>query len=355
MGAPILAAGVMAMITAAPGGIIAEGIVYLFAALALFWNVLAVLHNSEVLAARAGEPLGTLVLTLAVTAVEVSVIYSVMLSGEDNPTLAREAVFSTVMIVATGVVGICLLRASLHSHEAEHNNRATSAYLAVLITLSGLTLILPNYTTTTVAGTFSHMQLGFAGLVTLLLYGSFLYMQTVVHRGDFTGEPSVPSPHIMREPPTRRQAAISAAFLLLSLAAVVVLAEAIADPLDAILATSGLPDPEAVVGMLVAATVLLPEAINAIKASNSRSSQQALNISLGSALATIGLTIPAVIAGSFVTGEELVLGLQGAEQTLLVLALAVSIVSFGTGSTNVLTGMVHLVLFGAFILTRFLP
>ncbi len=337
----------MALVAAGSAGALAEAI----AAAVLIWNVIAVLHHSEVLARRAGQPLGTLVLTLAVTAVEVSVIFSVMLSGAENPTLAREAVFSTIMIVTTGVVGICLLRAGWRGRAAEHNSQATSAYLTVLITLAGLALMLPNYTVTTEAGTFSHGQLEFVAIASVLLYGSFLYIQTTLFKQDFVGGADGPE----GDRPQNRRVAISALFLVLSLAAVVVLADAVADPLEVIFESSGLADPEAVVGMFLAAVVLLPEGINAVRASNSPSSQQSLNIALGSALATIGLTIPAVIAGSFLTGQKLELGLGGSEQTLLVLALSVSMVSFGTGRTNVLTGLVHLVLFGAFVLTRFLP
>ena len=347
LAAPFAAAGAMALIAGGSAGGLAEAI----AAAVLIWNVFAVLHHSEVLARRAGQPLGTLVLTLAVTAVEVSVIFSVMLSGAENPTLAREAVFSTIMIVTTGVVGICLLRAGWNGRAAEHNSQATSAYLTVLITLAGLALVLPNYTVTTEAGTLSDGQLEYVAIAALLLYGSFLYIQTTLLKKDFVGEEEGPD----GEKPENRRVVLSAVFLVLSLAAVVTLADAVAEPLEVFFASSGLADPEAVVGMFVAAVVLLPEGINAVRASNSRSSQQSLNIALGSALATIGLTIPAVIAGSFLTGQKLELGLGGSEQTLLVLALSVSMVSFGTGRTNVLTGLVHLVLFGAFVLTRFLP
>ena len=314
--------------------------------------VFAALHHGEIVAVRLGEPLGTLVMTIAVTTIEVAIIVSLMLNGENNPTLAREAVFSVVMIVCTGVVGLCLLAGALRHYEQDLRTRGTSSFLATLIALSVLTLVLPNYTITSKGPTFSAAQLAFVGVVSVLLYGSFLFMQTVRHRSDFLDVLEGAEAH---ERPSNAQALVSLAWLIASLCGVVLLAKKVAAGFEDALAGAGLLRPDALVGAVIALLVLLPEALEALRAASHNRLQTSLNIALGAALATIGLMIPAVCVISLLTGRELALGLETRDSVLLFLTLGLSAISFGTGRTNLLTGLVHLVVFATYVLLLIVP
>jgi Ca2+:H+ antiporter len=317
-------------------------------------TVLVSLHHAEVAAARIGEPFGTLLLTLAVTTIEVAIIISVALHGADNPTLARESVFSVVMMICTGGVGLCLTLGALRYGEQDHIPQGTNAYLAVLMALAALTLILPNYTTTTGPGTFSSIQLGFVSFLSILLFLAFLYIQAVRHRGFFidrTGHED--GDEIIHA--TAPALWITIACLIAGLVAVVLLAERVASGVEDGLAKLGVSRPDAIIGALIAALLLFPEILAALRATLKNQLQRSINILLGSALATIGLTIPAVAVVSLFTNRELVLGLQGRDEVLLILALTLSIVSFGTGRTNVLTGLVHLVVFFAYLMLLAVP
>jgi len=294
----------------------------LLAAIVLISNVFASLVHAETIAARVGEPVGTLVLTLAITLIEASLIASAMFHGENNPTLARESVFSAVMIVMTGLVGSALFIGSLTNHDQRHRTVATSAHLAVLVALCSLVLILPDYTESTSAGTFSSGQLAFAGTVSALLYLAFLYIQTVRHREDFL-EVEPPEDGDAHTRPPRGATAVAAVWLLLALAGVVLLAEHVAAALENALASLSATRSDAIMGAMIAVLVLMPEGISALKAAGRNAVQRSLNISLGSALASIGLTIPAISAISLVTGREIILGLPPRDTFLLLLALAV--------------------------------
>lgn len=315
-------------------------------------TVLVALRHADAAAERLGEPFGTLLLTMAVTTIEVSLICFVMLHGENNPTLARESVFSVVMIVASGGVGVCLMVGALRYGEQEHRLQGTSAYLAVLIALSVLLLILPNHTSTTAPGTYSHGQLVFISLLSLLLYVSFLYIQSVRHRGFFVDsiadEPvrvvSKTTPYVVTVP-----------CMLAGLFAVVLLGERVAAGVENGLAAMQVVRPDAIIGALIAMLLLFPEMLAAIRAARANHLQRSINIVLGSALATIGLTIPAIVVVSFVTGHELVLGISDRDAIMLALVFTLSIVSFGTGRTNVLTGFVHVVVFLAYLMLLIIP
>jgi Ca2+:H+ antiporter len=300
-----------------------------------------------------GEPVGTLVLTIAVTVIEVSIIVSMMLHGENNPTLAREAVFSVVMIIGSGVVGICLTVGALWYREQELRQQATSAFLAVLIALSVLTLVLPNFAGDSRPGAFGRGQLGFVCAVSALLYLAFLLMQTGRHREDFAeqelSEILKAGTPPEEAPPTGRHALVSFVFLMAGLLAVVLLAELVAAVVEDGLAALEVRRPDRIVGAFIACLVLLPETIAAIKAALANHLQKSLNIALGSALATIGLTIPSVATVSLLTGYDITLGLGPGDTVLLVLTLVLSVVSFGTGRTNLMTGLVHLVLFATYL------
>ncbi|MBZ9959733.1 MULTISPECIES: ionic transporter [unclassified Mesorhizobium] len=317
-------------------------------------TVFAVLRHAEAIARRVGQPYGTLVLTLAVTTIEVSIIVSMMRHGANNPTLARESVFSTVMIVCTGIVGMCLTLGGWRHRHQDVRRQGTSSFLSVLTAITVLTMVLPNYTLATSPGTFSPTQLAFVALLSLLLYGSFVFAQSYSQKEDFLevqvreSAPESHSPQVHGVP-------THFVFLLLGLVGIVLLTERVAAGVEDGLTYLQIPQSDAIVGAMIAFVVLLPEAISAIKASWGNELQRALNVALGSACATIGLTIPAVAAASLITGKSLNLGLGPSDVILLVLALAVSVVSFSTGRTTVLTGLAHLVVFVAYVLLIAVP
>lgn len=319
----------------------------------VFWTVFVVLGHAETIAHRIGEPLGTLVLTLAVTAIEASVIVSVMLHGKPNPTIARESVFSTVMIVTAGVVGLCLVLGGLRHRQQEYKRLGTGALLSVVIALSVLTLVLPNFTLAAAPGEFSAVQLAFVSLICLLLYGAFVYQQMTRQRGDFLDDvaPAVEEYHV----PAPHGLPLSFAMLGIGLVGIVMLAEHVAAGLEGGLEALHAGQVDAVVGAFIATLVLMPETVAAIRAAMRNELQRSLNIALGSACATIGLTVPVVAAVSLFTGHPLTLGLGPGDTVLLLLALAISIVSFGQGRTTVMTGFVHLVVFIAYLLLIAVP
>ncbi|HZP69799.1 MAG TPA: ionic transporter y4hA [Pseudolabrys sp.] len=328
----------------------------LFAAIAgavLIATVFAAVYHAEVVAHRTGEPFGTLVLAVAVTVIEVALIVSVMIAVSDGKAaLARDTVFAAVMIVCNGIVGLCLLWGGARHHEQDFHLYGASAALAVLAALTVLTLVLPNVATTAPGPFFSTSQLIFAGLVSLLLYGSFVFVQTVRHRDYFLPvDPGNDEAHA--PPPSNKTAIASAAILVAALVAIVGLAKVLTPTVEFGVASLGAS--EAVVGIVIAALVLLPEGLAALKAARANRLQTSLNLALGSALASIGLTIPAVAAVSVALGKPLELGLNGKEEILLALTLIVGVITLGTGRTTVLQGIVHLVIFAAFLFFAVVP
>ena len=318
----------------------------------MFVTIFVVLDHAEAVARRVGEPYGTLVLTFAVTAIEVSIIVSMMLHGENNPTLARESVFSTVMITSTGVVGLCLALGGWRHRKQVIVRQGTSAYLAVLIALTVMTLILPTYTRTTDPGTFSAAQLGFVSVLSVLLYAAFVFAQTVRHRDDFIEEQAH---DVSIQTVSRQSMSASVLLLLIGLIGIVMLAEQVAAGVEDALVTYQVTQADAIVGALIAGLVLMPEAISAVRASLNNELQRGLNVAMGSACATIGLTIPAVAAASLLTGRGLTLGLPENDTVLLIVALFICNVSFSTDRTTFLTGMVHLVVFFTYVFLIFIP
>ena len=329
------------------GGLIAAA-----AGAALIATVFAAVYHAEVVAHRTGEPFGTLVLAVAVTVIEVALIVSVMVAAPaEKAGLARDTVFAGVMIVMNGIVGLCLLWGGARHREQEFRLDAASAALAVLAALTILTLVVPNVVAT--AGPqFSTSQLIFAGTVSLILYGSFVFVQTVRHRDYFL--PLEADDEDAHAPsPSNRTAATSAGMLLVALVAVVGLAKSLTPTVEAGIAWLGVP--KAVVGIVIAAVVLLPECLAALRAAQANRLQSSLNLALGSALAAIGLTIPTVALVSIVIGQPLELGLGEKDQTLLVLTLIISVITLGTGRTTVLQGIVHLVIFAVFLFFAVVP
>ena len=317
----------------------------------LFGTVFAAVHHAEVIAERIGEPYGTLLLTLAVTVIEVALIATIMLGEKPTPTLARDTVFAVVMIVCNGLVGICILAGGLRYREQDFQVTGANVYLSVLIVFATITLILPDYTLTTPGPVYSEAQLGFVSVVTIILYAVFLYTQTIRHRDYFIIESDGGGGDAGHA--SNRTLMLSMALLLVSLLAVVLLAKKFSLVVDAGAAAIGAPP--AFAGILVALLILLPESVSAIAAARKYELQKSINLALGSSLATIGLTIPAVAIAAYALDKTLLLGLDQREVVLLVMTFFISMLTFGIGRTNILFGLVHLLVFAVFVFMVFVP
>jgi Ca2+:H+ antiporter len=311
-------------------------------------SALSVVRHADHLAARLGEPYGTLILTLAVTFIEVVSISAVMMHGANNPTLARDTMFAVVMIVLNGMVGLSLFVGALRHREQHYNLQGANAYLGVIIPLAALSLILPDYTRTTAGPTLSVQQQAFLALMSIGMYCAFLAMQTSRHRGYFTLEEETAKPADARAEVSRRPLAAHAVLLAAYMLPVVFLAEQFAKPVDYLIET--LQAPAALGGVIMAVLVATPEAIGAVRAAAANHLQRSVNIFLGSVLSTIGLTVPAMLIISHLFGRSIILGVENTDFLMLVLTLAVSVVTFASGRTNVLQGAVHLLLFLAYLL-----
>jgi Ca2+:H+ antiporter len=307
--------------------------------------VLNAVHHAEIIAHKVGEPFGTVVLALAVTTIEASIIISLMLSGEsDVAELARDTIFAAVMIILTGMTGITLLIGGLKFREVQFGSDGVVSVLTVLVAISTLTLILPNFSVAMPGPYYSVSQLAFVAVITLLLYGSFLFVQNFRHRKDFTGDDADTEPP---ESPGRRATAVSTILLPVNLVAVVLLAESMAPDLEAFIHSIGAP--ASLSGIVIACVILLPEGISAIKAAAKNQMQRSLNLSLGSALASISLTIPVVAFFAIYKGVPLALGINKEFTVLFLLALFVIILSLSKGKTTILQGIVLLLLFVVYL------
>jgi Ca2+:H+ antiporter len=318
-------------------------------------TVFAAVHHAEVLALKLGEPFGSILLAVAVTLIEAALIVSIMLSGAAGAdVVARDTVFAAVMIVLNGVVGFCLVLGAGRHFEQTFQLQGASSLLAVLGTLATLALILPNFTETAVGGSYSILQLEGIGFMSLVLWAVFVFVQTVKHRDYFLDAAADAGPvELPHEVPSAATAILSLALLLVSLAAVVLLAKALSYPVDKAIAAAGLP--KAFVGVVIAAIVLMPEGLAAAKSALVNRLQNSINLALGSAIASIGLTIPTVAIVSLAFNQQIALGVSTTNMTLLVLTLYISALTFGTGRTTVLQGAVHLVIFAAFLLVSAVP
>jgi Ca2+:H+ antiporter len=333
--------------TPSPAGLVFAAVLLVI----LFGTVFAAVHHAEVIAERIGEPYGTLLLTLAVTVIEVALIATIMLGEKPVPTLARDTVLAVVMIVCNGLVGICIMAGGLRYREQDFQISGANLYLSVLTVLATITLILPNYTLTTPGPLYSAVQLAFVSVVTIILYGVFLYTQTIRHRDYFIIEGDGIAGDAGDT--SNRTLMLSVVLLLVSLLAVVLLAKKFSLVVDAGAAAIGAPP--AFAGILVALLILLPESVAAIAAAHKNDLQKSINLALGSSLATIGLTIPAVAVAAFALDKTLILGLDQREMVLLVMTLILSMLTFGTGRTNILFGLVHLLVFAVFVFMVFVP
>jgi len=325
-------------------------VVLLAAAALLVAAVFASVHHAEILAHRLGEPFGSIVLAVAVTVIEVALIISIMLAAKaGSDVLARDTVFATLMIVLNGIVGLCLMLGSLRHYEQSFSTDAATAALSVLVTLAVITLVLPNYSLATPGPVYAPAQLIFVGIVSAILYCVFLFFQTVRHPVYFVIEADGDD----GPPPSAGRAWASLALLGLALVAVVLLAKALSPSLEDAVAAAALP--KAFVGVVIAGVVLLPEGLAAVRAAAANRLQSSLNLAVGSAMATIGMTVPVVSFSALVFDRPLTLGLQPEEMVLLLLTLFTSTVTLATGRTTILQGAVHLVIFAVFLMFAAVP
>lgn len=329
-----------------------SGAVAVLCVVALFTAVFAAVHHAEVVAHWVGEPYGTLILALAITVIEVALIVSLMLTGRaEAAALPRDTLFATVMIICTGVVGLCVMVGGLCHREQSFQIAGTAPTLAALVALCGLTLVLPVYTTSSPEGTYTDAQLAFVGVVALAMWAVFVFVQTVRHRDYFLPPASSEDEHA--EPPTRGRALGSLGLLALSLVAVVGLAKRLSPEIESALVVIGAP--KAVVGIVIALLVLLPETVAAVRAAKANRLQTSMNLALGSAMASIGLTVPAVVIAASALDLPLLLGLNAKDQALLLMTFLVSAITLGSGRTHLMQGAVHLVMFAAYLFLAFVP
>jgi Ca2+:H+ antiporter len=339
------------------GGLLPEASILVVAAevVLLCGSIFAAVHHAEVVSARVGEPFGSLILALAVTVIEVGLIVALMLAADDGgPTIARDTVYAAVMLVLTGLIGLCLVLGGHRHYEQRIRVSGTSSYLAVLGTLAAIALILPNFTTSTSGPTYNPAQLVAVSFVSLMLYGAFLFIQTMRHRDYFLAaadDSDAANEHM--HPPSRRRAAVSLVFLIIALACVILQAKMLAPKFDDLIWLAGLP--QEFTGVIIATLVLAPESIAAVRASLANRPQTSINLALGSALASIALTIPIITALAAVDGVQLVLGVPPAKMILLALAMFVSVITLLPGRTTVLQGYVHLGLFIMFVVVAAVP
>ena len=347
---PFAALGALVMAFAMPdaGWIVAGAVVALIAA------VMAAVHHAELVAHRIGEPFGTLVLALAVTSIELSLIVSLMLAGgAEKATLARDTVYATVMIICSGVLGVCDFFGALRFREQSFRIEGAGPALAALATLSVLVLVMPVFTVSSTGATYTNSQLVFVGILSLALWCVFVFFQTLRHRDYFLPAHAPEDESTHAPPPTNAQAWASFALLLVSLVAVVGLAKALSPTIEATVRAAGAP--VAVIGVAIALLVLMPETVAAVRAALAGRLQTSLNLAIGSGLATIGLTIPAVVAVCVAFDIPLVLGLDPRDIVLLSLTLVIAMVGVTTGRTNLMQGAVQLVLFAAFLFLSVVP
>ena len=317
----------------------------------LLGNVVAAVHHAEMVALRVGEPFGTLVFALAVTVIEVGLIVSLMLGGEPNPTLMRDTVQAVVMLVLHGLAGLCIVVGAFRQRESEFRVEGANAFLAVLMPMAILVLVLPNHLISVPGPPYSPLQLAFVSTACLGLYVAFLFIQTNWHRAYFlpVGEEGVAA----HARPSGRMAIASLGLLLIALLSVVLLAKSLAPALEAGVVAAGAP--LAIAGVIIAAIVLLPETAAAVRAAARNRLQASINLALGSAVASIGLAVPAVALVSSWAGLPLDLGISSGASVLMALGFVVAIITYGTGRTNLLSGIVHLVLLATYVFTVFAP
>lgn len=334
-------------------GLVDDNTVFQVAAsVLLIFSVMSAVHHSEVIAHRVGEPYGTIILAVAVTIIEVSIILSLMISGgEENASLARDTVFSATMLILNGIVGLCLFIGGLKFHVQDFSKHSATIALVSIVSIVILTMVFPTFTTSIRGPYYSTPQLAFVSLSCLIIYGVFLFAQTTRHREYFlSAEKDDTADHVEI---SKGMFLVSLAFLLVSLGIVVLLAKTLSPAIESIIVSYQLP--KTLVGVIIAAVILLPEAIAAVIAARNNKLQTSLNLGLGSALASIGLTIPCVAIISWVFDMKVILGLDIKSIILLGLSVFIVMLSLASGRTNVVYGVVLLVNLLAFIFLIIYP
>ncbi|GEP10784.1 calcium:proton antiporter [Methylobacterium gnaphalii] len=329
---------------------------FLWLFVVIIWSAFGVVHEAEDLAHRLGEPLGTLILTLSIVVIEVVLVSAVMLSAKDAPTLGRDTMFAVLMIVLNGVVGLGLLIGGLRHHQQRYNLKGAASFLSVIIPLTVIALIIPNFTTSTTNGSLTRFQAISFSIFTIALYGVFLLIQTNRHRSFFLEagtEETETTADGHKGDASAKAVLIHTALLLANILPIVLLAKSLAKLLDHGIAALGAP--QALGGVLIAAIVFTPEGISALKAVSRNELQRAINLCLGAATSTVGLTVPAILAVGLVTHQTVILGLAPTEMTLLAVTLILSTLTFSGTRTTVLEGAVHLVLFFVYLTLIFSP
>jgi len=321
---------------------------------ALIGSVIAAVHHAEVVAHRVGEPFGTLVLALAVCAIETALIVSMMLAGgAEMAALPRDTLYAAVMIIANGVVGVCILIGGLHHREQSFRVEGASAGLAALLVLSMLVLVLPVFTSGEISGTYSRAQLIFVAVAALLLWGIFVFIQTVRHRDYFIPSHDASNPEVHAPPPSVAHAWTSFGLLIASLVAVVGLAKKLSPFIE--MGVEAFNAPEEVVGIVIAALVLMPETWAAARAAQADRLQTSMNLAIGSAIASIGLTVPLVVVVAIAMDLPLILGLDPKGIVMLTVTFLLGAITLATGRTHFMHGAVHLVMFAAYLFLAFSP
>lgn len=319
--------------------------------IALVAAVMAAVHHAELIALRVGEPFGAILLALAVTVIELGLIVSIMLGDHPEPTLVRDTIHAVVVLVLHGVAGLCIVVGAVRHREQVFRTQGAQAYLIVLLPMVAITLVLPNFTSSAPGPYYSGVQLAFVSVACLLLWLAFTFVQTVRHREHFL--PDQPASATPAERPSARLAAASLGLLLLALGAVVLLAKGVSPFLQA--AVAGLGAPPALVGVIVAAIVLLPESMTALRAARDNQLQTSINLALGSGVASIGLTIPTVSLVAWWTGSPMALGVTPGSAVLLALSFMMALITYGTGRASLLSGIVHLILLATWLFLIVVP
>jgi Ca2+:H+ antiporter len=321
---------------------------------ALLAAVIAAVHHAEVIAQKVGEPYGTLVLALAVTVIEVALILSLMLANSaDAASIPRDTVYAAVMIICNGVVGLCVLIGGLHHREQTFRIEGTGSGFAALVALSTLVLVMPTFTTSSAEGSYTDSQLVFVAASSLALWIVFVFIQAIRHRDYFLPEESKADENVHATPPSTTEAWLSFVFLLVALVSVVGIAKLLSPTVEMFVMKASAP--KALVGIIIAMIVLLPETWAAVRAARADRLQTSMNLAIGSALASIGLTIPAVVIAVVLFDLKLLIGLDHKDIALLVLTFVVGSITLGSGRTNVMQGAIHLVIFAAFLFLTLVP
>ena len=343
---PFAALGIDLALHGTPGLFAAGALI-----VALVVAVLAAVHHAEVVALRVGEPFGAILLALAVTVIELGLIVSIMLGDQPEPTLMRDTIHAVVVLVLHGIAGLCIVVGALRHREQEFRIQGAQAYLIVLLPMVAITLVLPNFTTSAPGPYYTNAQLAFVSATCLLLWLAFTFVQTVRHREHFLPNQTDAAASAVR--PTARLTAASLGLLVVALVAVVLLAKGVSPFIQA--AVAGLGAPPALVGVIVAAIVLLPEGMTAVRAARDDQLQTSINLALGSGVASIGLTVPIVSLVAWWTGSPMALGVTPGGAVLLALSFMMALITYGTGRASLLSGLVHLILLATWLFLIVVP